>query len=214
MALFAHNSDIGYSYIYDGIKSFKTIFTEMKERSTVLFDVPGGSPIANEIGYPPSELFGATIFAWKISGWRGGAISIPLSGWANSPICIAEIDGAANNFNWKKLVTANDLDKNSIVLELLNGFQSLDDAFMPLTVKKAAGLTIIIGHFKAGTTLNNWTSITSLPSGYRPTKQLRIFHSIGTDKGYGILIGVDGSVQIYNATSISEGDMLSINVAY
>lgn len=108
----------------------------------------------------------------------------------------------------------NDLDKNSIVLELLNGFQSLDDAFMPLTVKKAAGLTIIIGHFKAGTTLNNWTSITSLPSGYRPTKQLRIFHSIGTDKGYGILIGVDGSVQIYNATSISEGDMLSINVAY
>ena len=112
MVSFARNSDIGYSYIYDGIKSFKTIFTEMKERSTILFDIQGGSPIANELNYPSQSNFGATIFAWKINGWRGGAISIPLSGWANNPICIAEIDGAANTFSWKELALKDDLTEH------------------------------------------------------------------------------------------------------
>ena len=106
MVLFARNSDLGYSYVYDGIKSFKTIFTEMKERSTILFDIQGGSPIANELNYPSQSNFGAMIFAWKINGWRGGAIAIPLDGWGY-PAYIAEISGTANEFAWHSLVFGN-----------------------------------------------------------------------------------------------------------
>ena len=100
------NNNIGYSYIYDGIKSFKTIFTEMKERSTILFDIQGGSPIANELNYPSQSNFGAMIFAWKINGWRGGAIAIPSDDWGY-PAYIAEISGTANEFAWHSLVFGN-----------------------------------------------------------------------------------------------------------
>lgn len=109
MALFAHNSDkINFEYPYDGVKTFSTVYTEMSTSSTAMIAVSGGSTIANEIGYPSDPSFGALIFIWKKSGWRGGAISIPLSGWPDGPICIAEIDGE-NIFSWKKLALKDDL---------------------------------------------------------------------------------------------------------
>lgn len=108
----------------------------------------------------------------------------------------------------------SDLDRSSSALDLLSGFQPPDSARVPLTVKRAAGLIVIIGHFRAGTVLDDWTPITTLPSGYRPSKQLRIRQISEAGKSYTILIGPDGAVQLYNASSISEGDVLFIGIAF
>ena len=80
----------------------------MSFQSTILFEIAGGSTIANELNYPNHSDFGATIFAWKVRTWRGGAIAIPGDGWANTPIYIGMISGEANNFKWLPLVTNTD----------------------------------------------------------------------------------------------------------
>lgn len=70
------------------------------------------------------------------------------------------------------------------------------------------------GHFKAGSTLNDWTDITTLPLGFRPSAQLRIRQSNQSGKIYGIYIGPDGAVQIYGASGVEQGDDLVVSVAY
>lgn len=75
-------------------------------------------------------------------------------------------------------------------------------------------MTMVVGHFKAGADLDDWTPITSLPSGCRPKKQLRVRQWNESGKGYSVLIGPDGAVQLYGATGLTEGDTLFINVIF
>lgn len=103
------NNNIGYNYSYDGVKTFNEVYSNMSLQSTILFEIAGGSTIANELNYPNNSDFGAIIFAWKVRTWRGGAIAIPGDGWANTPIYIGMISGEANNFKWLPLVTNSDL---------------------------------------------------------------------------------------------------------
>ena len=102
------NNNLGYNYSYDGVKTFNEVYSNMSFQSTILFEIAGGSTIANELNYPNHSDFGATIFAWKVRTWRGGAIAIPMDGWANTPIYIGMISGEANNFKWLPLVTNTD----------------------------------------------------------------------------------------------------------
>lgn len=102
------NNNLGYNYSYDGVKTFNEVYSNMSLQSTILFEIAGGSTIANELNYPNHSDFGAIIFAWKVRTWRGGAIAIPGAGWANTPIYIGMISGEANNFKWLPLVTNTD----------------------------------------------------------------------------------------------------------
>ena len=124
-----YNSDLGYNYSYDGVKTFNEVYSNMSLQSTILFEIAGGSTIANELNYPNHSDFGAIIFAWKVRTWRGGAIAIPGDGWANTPIYIGMISGEANNFKWLPLVTNTDINPVYKVLNLTSQFNSLGTSY-------------------------------------------------------------------------------------
>ena len=106
-------------------ETINEVYSNMSLQITILFEIAGGSTIANELNYPNHSDFGAIIFAWKVRTWRGGAIAIPGDGWANTPIYIGMISCEANNFKWLPLVTNTDINPVYKVLNLTSQFDPL-----------------------------------------------------------------------------------------
>ena len=77
-------------------------------------------------------------------------------------------------------------------------------SYRALHVIRNGNQVILSGAVRCGT-ISNWTTITTLPAGFRPKSptQYRAFVMFGNTVFFNLLIGFDGIVQIYNASGLT-----------